>query len=61
MKSSTGCGRWERGEIEVVKVGDSRMSQTVILPGRFKRAYIEEGNGIVFFCGKDIAELERAN
>ena len=34
---------------EIVKVGNSRISQLVILPGRFKRVYVEEGNGVVFF------------
>ena len=43
---------------EVVKVGDSRISQSVTLPGRFKRVYVEEGNGIVFFSGKNISELD---
>ncbi len=43
---------------EIVKVGDRRISRTVILPGRFKRVYVEEGNGIVFFSGKNISELD---
>ncbi len=43
---------------EVVRVGDSRISQSVILPGRFKRVYVEEGRGIVFFSGKNISELD---
>ncbi len=42
---------------EIVKVGDSRISQAVVLPGRFKRIYVEEGNGIVFFSGKHVSEL----
>lgn len=43
---------------EIVRVGDSRISQSVILPGRFKRIYVEEGKGIVFFSGKHISELD---
>lgn len=43
---------------EIVKVGDSRISQSVILPGRFKRVYVEEGTGIVFFTGKHVSELD---
>ena len=44
---------------EVVKVGDSQICQSVILPGRFKRVYVvEEDNGIVFFSGKNIGELD---
>ena len=43
---------------EVVKVGDNRISREIILPGRFKRIYVEEGRGIVFFGGKQIYELD---
>ena len=43
---------------KIFKVGDSQISRTVILPGRFKRIYVEEGKGIVFFSGKNISELD---
>jgi len=43
---------------EIVRVVDSRISKSVTLPGRFKRVYVEEGNGIVFFTGKHISELD---
>lgn len=46
---------------EVVRVGDGRISQSVILPGRFKRTYVEEDSGIVFFGGKQIYELDPSN
>ena len=46
---------------EVVKIGDSRISQSVILPGRFKRIYVEECRGIMFFGGKQIYELDPSN
>ena len=48
----------EKTAKEIVRVGDSRISQSVILPGRFKRVYVEEGSGIVFFSGKNISELD---
>ncbi len=51
----------EKTAREIVKVGDGRISRTVILPGRFKRVYVEEGNGIVFFGGKQIYELDPGN
>ena len=51
----------EKTAKEVVRVGDSRISQSVILPGRFKRVYVEEGRGIVFFGGKQIYELDPSN
>ncbi len=42
----------------VVKVKDSRISQAVTLPTRFKRIYVETGNGFVFFGGKQLYELD---
>ncbi|WP_162462948.1 restriction endonuclease subunit S [Paenibacillus psychroresistens] len=42
---------------EVIKVGDERLSKAVFLPGRFKRIYVEEGQGTAFFGGKQITEL----
>jgi len=43
---------------EVVTLGDSRISRNIILPGRFKRVYVEEGQGVVFFGGKELFELD---
>ena len=43
---------------KIVKIGDPRISESVILPGRFKRIYVEEGSGIVFFTGKHVSELD---
>ena len=31
------------------------------MPGRFKRVYVEEGNGVVFFGGKQLYELDPSN
>ena len=46
---------------EIVKIGDSRISQSVILPRRFKRVYVEEGSGAPFIGGKQIFELDPNN
>lgn len=46
---------------EVTYIGDSRISHSIILPGRFKRIYVQEGNGIVFFGGKQLYELDPVN
>ena len=46
---------------EVLSVGESRISQSVILPSRFKRVYVEEDNGVVFFGGAQIYELDPRN
>lgn len=51
----------ERTAKKLIKVGDSQISQSVILPGRFKRIYVEEGNGIIFFGGKQLYELDPSN
>lgn len=45
---------------EVTTVGDLRISRDVVLPGRFKRVYVEEGNGRIFIGGKQIGELDPA-
>lgn len=46
---------------EVTTVGDSRISREVILPGRFKRVYVDEGYGRVFIGGKQLYELDPTN
>lgn len=43
---------------EVTTVGDSRISREVVLPGRFKRVYVDEGYGRVLIGGKQISELD---
>lgn len=46
---------------EVTSVGDERVSKAIILPGRFKRVYVEKHNGIPFFGGKQLLELNPSN
>lgn len=46
---------------EVTTVGDKRISKEIILPGRFKRIYVDEGYGRVFIGGKQIYELDPEN
>ena len=43
---------------EVTTVDDSRISEAVILPGRFSRVYVEEGYGRVLIGGKQLGELD---
>ncbi len=43
---------------DVVKVGDSRISRSTLMPGRFKRFYVAEGTGALFIGGKQIYELD---
>ena len=46
---------------EVIDVGDDRISKSVILPGRFKRIYVDEGYGRIFIGGKQLGELDPSN
>ena len=46
---------------EVTTIGDPRISREVILPGRFKRIYVDEGHGRVFIGGKQLYELDPVN
>jgi len=43
---------------EVTMLGDNNISQIILLPGRFKRVYVEEGQGVVFFGVKQLFELD---
>lgn len=43
---------------ELTCVGDPRISKQVILPGRFARVYVEEGQGVPFFGGKQLHQLD---
>lgn len=46
---------------EVTTIGDKRVSKNIILPGRFKRVYVDEGYGRVFIGGKQLYELDPTN
>ena len=51
----------EQNAAEVTTIGDPRISREVILPGRFKRVYVDEGHGRGFIGGKQLYELDPAN
>ena len=46
---------------EVRKIGDKEISKEIILAGRFKRTYVDNKNGIPFFGGKQLLELNPSN
>jgi len=46
---------------EITTIGDPRISKRIILPGRFARVYVQEGQGVPFFGGKQIFELDPSN
>ena len=43
---------------EVTTIGDKRISSDVVLPGRFKRVYVDSEYGCVLFGGKQVYELD---
>ena len=43
---------------EVTTLGDPRISKDIILPGRFKRIYVEKEQGVPFFGGKQLLQLD---
>lgn len=46
---------------EVTTLGNSDVCEEIILPGRFKRVYVDEGYGRVFIGGKQLGELDPSN
>lgn len=54
-------GHMKKYAEEVTTIGDERISKEIILPGRFKRVYVDEGYGRVFIGGKQIYELDPTN
>ena len=43
---------------EVTTIGDARISSDVVLPGRFKRVYVESDYGVKFLGGKEMKQLD---
>lgn len=43
--------------LEVTTIGDNRISEDVVLPGRFKRVYVESDYGVKFLGGKEMNQL----
>jgi type I restriction enzyme S subunit len=43
---------------DVLKIADRKVTKEVILPGRFKRIYVEDGFGVPFLGGKEIGTLD---
>ena len=46
---------------EITTIGDNRISKGIVLPGRFKRVYVAEGQGRVLIGGKQLFELDPSN
>ena len=46
---------------EVKYIGDREISEEIVLPGRFKRVYVDKKNGVPFFGGKELLDLNPRN
>jgi type I restriction enzyme, S subunit len=46
---------------KILPLGNNVLTDQIILAGRFKRHYVEEGHGVVFLGGKQIYELDPYN
>ena len=46
---------------EVTTLGNPRISSDIILPGRFKRIYVDKEHGVPFFGGKQLLSLNPTN
>ncbi|MDD9856581.1 MAG: restriction endonuclease subunit S [Gammaproteobacteria bacterium] len=54
--------RMKKEAAEMTTVGDDRISRRIILPGRFPRVYVQEGQGgVPSFGGKQIHEIDPIN
>jgi type I restriction enzyme, S subunit len=43
---------------EVLSVSNDRISKNIVAPGRFKRVYVGAGEGVAFFGGKELLQLD---
>ena len=48
----------EQYSAEVTTIGDNRISSDVVLPGRFKRVYVNSEYGVKFIGGKEMNQLD---
>lgn len=50
-----------KNSLKIKKLGDPAVSKEIILPGRFKRVYVNKENGTPFLGGKQLLELDPYN
>lgn len=49
----------QKSPAELTTIGDERVSEKIILPGRFKRVYVTEEYGTPFLSGGDIMQFDQ--
>lgn len=47
----------KKAYVELTNCGDKRVTKEIILPGRFKRHYVDELHGTPFLSGKNISQI----
>jgi len=47
--------------LEILPIGDKKISKEIILPGRFKRFYVEKEYGVPFIGGKQMIQFDPQN
>jgi len=47
----------EQYAAEITTLANPQLVKNIILPGRFKRSYVEKGYGVVFFGGKELFQI----
>lgn len=45
-------------KVSLITLNSEKFTEKIILPGRFKRVYVEKGNGKIFLGGKEIGQLD---
>ena len=53
--------KYSSKKASLIKLNSEKITEKIILPGRFKRVYVEKGNGKIFLGGKEIGQLNPEN
>jgi type I restriction enzyme S subunit len=48
----------EQHAAQVLELGDGKLTRKITLPGRYKRVYVDEKQGVPFLGGKEVLELD---
>jgi type I restriction enzyme S subunit len=52
--------QFKKSNVDLTTIGDRRVSEKIILPGRFKRVYVTEEYGVPFLSSGDILQFNPA-
>lgn len=54
-------GQLKKKSKEIIPIDNPQLSKNILLPSRFARVYVQEGQGMVFFGGKQVFQLDPDN